>query len=378
MIIYNLMDIARKLKIDFDGITSKIEHNGQKGDTREELLKESLAQFIPQKYSIGNGIIVDSNLVQSKQQDFIIYDGFNSPLMLKKQSMQVVPIESVYCTIEIKSTLTKTELEKCVANIKSVRELEKVCLQTSAIVYENANNTIGFVFAYTSDSSLDTIYENLVEMNKLIEPHHQISGICILDKGLILNVSKNGMNQLELYPNKNSTLCCSDNPLENNLYLFYLLILQHLNISKLLPPDLIKYAEKQNAFNIRSHMKIELLPDDGKVNIMDGLTFDVKDVKKINEIHSRMTPFFNGNCSEQETEKHLVENIIPMLETFSKYQTVGGVIGGNNNEPILPSDFEFIKTTYCKKTNNEKITEEELVKYNNLITSFVSKKDSTN
>lgn len=354
MFVYNLMDMAKKLKIDFDGITSKIEHNGQKGDIREELLKDSLTQFLPQKYSIGNGIIVDSNQSQSKQQDFIIYDRFNSPLMLKKQTMQVVPIESVYCTIEIKSTLTKSELEKCVANIKSVRALEKVCLQTSPIIYENANNTIGFVFAYTSDSSLDTIYENLVEMNKSIEPHHQISGICVLDKGLILNVSKNGMNQLELYPNVNTTLCCSDNPLENNLYLFYLLVLQHLNISRLVPPDLIKYADKQNAFNIRPHMKIDLLPDDGKVNVMEGLTFDVKDVKKINEINSRMVPFFNGSLNKEEEEKNIVENIIPMLDTLGKYQNIGGVLSSNGDEEILPSDFDFIETIYDKKMKNEK------------------------
>ena len=42
MFIYNLEDIAKKLKIDFDGITKQIVHNGVKGSAREDLLKDYL------------------------------------------------------------------------------------------------------------------------------------------------------------------------------------------------------------------------------------------------------------------------------------------------------------------------------------------------
>ncbi len=45
MFIYNLEDIAKKLKIDFDGITKQIVHNGVKGSAREDLLKDYLKNY---------------------------------------------------------------------------------------------------------------------------------------------------------------------------------------------------------------------------------------------------------------------------------------------------------------------------------------------
>ena len=62
MFIYNLEDIAKKLKIDFDGVTRQIEHNGVKGSAREDLLKDYLRDLLPNKYSISSGIIIDFNL----------------------------------------------------------------------------------------------------------------------------------------------------------------------------------------------------------------------------------------------------------------------------------------------------------------------------
>lgn len=72
MFIYNLEDVAKKLKIDFEGITKQIQHNVVKGSAREDLLKDYLKKLLPEKYSISSGIIIDNNQKQSKQQNFII------------------------------------------------------------------------------------------------------------------------------------------------------------------------------------------------------------------------------------------------------------------------------------------------------------------
>lgn len=125
MFIYNLQEMAKNLQSDYEKLSSKIAHNGLKGTVREEKLKEYITKLFPTKYAIGNGIIVDSNETQSKQQDFIIYDNFNSPKLMETESVQIVPIESVYATIEVKSTLTINELEKCINNIRSVKTLKK-------------------------------------------------------------------------------------------------------------------------------------------------------------------------------------------------------------------------------------------------------------
>ena len=114
MFIYNLEDIAKKLKIDFDGVTKQIEHNGVKGSAREDLLKKYLRDLLPNKYSISSGIVIDFNQNQSKQQDFIIHDAFNCPSFFKTESNTILPVESVYATIEIKSCLNYDTLKQSV------------------------------------------------------------------------------------------------------------------------------------------------------------------------------------------------------------------------------------------------------------------------
>ena len=52
MFIYNLEDIAKKLKIDFDGITKQIVHNGVKGSAREDLLKDKAKNCNDFEYKI--------------------------------------------------------------------------------------------------------------------------------------------------------------------------------------------------------------------------------------------------------------------------------------------------------------------------------------
>lgn len=316
MFIYNLKAMADKLRIDCDDVISRINHNGEKGTAREEILKKYLADFLPLKFSIGNGIVVDSNEKQSKQQDFVIYDGFNSPLMLKMQTMQVIPIESVYSCIEVKSNLSKKELLKCADNIKSVLELQKCCLINTPLTTVNTNKTIGVVFAYTSSLKLDTIYKNLYEINQSIPPEHQISIICILDKGLIFNVAKLGLNKLELYPNGESVLACSDNDLDNNLYSFYLMLLQHLNLTNLLPPDLIKYAEKANAFKIQPHMEVELLPDDSILEISGGPQLLGDDIKKISSTQPIFSKFLSGGKLSAEESKDMVETLNILVKSL--------------------------------------------------------------
>lgn len=143
-----LMSVSKKMQIDFEGITSKIQHNGEKGTARENILEEYLKCYIPEKYCFSKGTIVDCKDVQSRQVDIIIHDKFLTPYLVDMDGTKIVPIESVYGVVEVKSTLTKEELRKCVKNIESVRKLEKKT--TSGYSFPTA----GMVFAYDSDASL--------------------------------------------------------------------------------------------------------------------------------------------------------------------------------------------------------------------------------
>jgi len=71
-----------------------------------------LNYFIPDRYGIGSGVIVNSYGNQSKQWDIIIYDKDILPPFVFEMSRGMFPAETVLAVIEVKSKLTKAELIK--------------------------------------------------------------------------------------------------------------------------------------------------------------------------------------------------------------------------------------------------------------------------
>ena len=270
MLLYNIESIAKKLQSDSE-VLSHIEHMATRGAGREDKLRLYIKDLLPQKFSVGNGIITDVNGTQSKQQDFFVYDAFNSPVFLKYETSIVIPVESVYATVEIKSTLNKNTLSQSINNIKSVKELKISALINSPFIPNYHNQIFGSIFAYTSENKIETIASNLQELCKSVPKSNQPSIICILDQGNIINVDKNGLKQICTMPSEQTTWCITKNKEEINLYVFYLLLQQHLNTTKNFPPDLLAYANNSHALDgLQLVVPKEILPDDASISLGDA------------------------------------------------------------------------------------------------------------
>ena len=59
MLLYNIESMAKKMAIEYQEVTSHIEHMGVRGASRENVLREYIKQLLPQKYAVGNGVITD-------------------------------------------------------------------------------------------------------------------------------------------------------------------------------------------------------------------------------------------------------------------------------------------------------------------------------
>lgn len=349
MFIYNLEDIAKKLKIDFDGITKQIVHNGVKGSAREDLLKDYLKKLLPEKYTISSGIIIDNNQSQSKQQDFIIHDAFNCPSFFQTDSNTILPIESVYATIEIKSTLDYSTLEQSVKNVESVRKLYK--LPNRNIIRNQYDNfyPLGFVFAYSSNYSLEQIQKKLFELNQSVDSKHQVSIICILDKGLIFNVQKNNVKDVTLIPSNDTLLARSDSNIENTLYSFYLFLLEYINNVHIQVPSLIEYARKNNAFKVSINIPSELIPDDAVYK--EGL-IELKygDARKMLRLNNKYPNLFNGKMTYEEMFNYLKDDFIPLCKMQAEIAKVKQhkkiTIYGYEFSPEKFSEFENYALNY--------------------------------
>lgn len=300
MLLYNIEAMAQKMDIECNSIASHIEHMGLRGSHRENILKKYIGQLLPQKFSVGTGIIVDVKGTQSKQQDFFIYDAFNSPVFLNMESSSVVPVESVYATVEIKSKLTKETLRQSVDNIKSVKELELTMLKNSVFIPAQHNFILGSVFAYSSDIDIDTIGKNLDEFCKDMAPQVRPSMVCVFDQGIIINVGKNEITQIHTIPTEKTMWAISKNTKELNYYLFYLVLQQHLNTAKNFPPDLFRYAEASHALDgMQVRIPFDMIKDDMSINMGNSPLSGVE-LRSMAEATKVIGKFFSNQITERD------------------------------------------------------------------------------
>lgn len=294
--------VSKKMQIDFEEITSKIQHNGEKGTARENILQEYLKSYIPEKYSFSKGTIVDCKDVQSKQIDIIIHDKFLTPYLVDMNDTKIIPIESVYGVIEVKSTLSKDELRKCVKNIESVRKLQKKTISDYNFP------TAGMVFAYNSDASLEAIYKNLNELSEDVDIDKRISCVCVLNKGVIIPVDKNGLRNVTLFPNVNTVYGIFNNT-DDALLLFYLILSQILNSITIFPPDMVAYAQSTDLLDTTFSIPADYVPDDGIINVMDNMVR----ISEINNLKDCGQRLLSGKLKKDEFMENIFGTYIPLL-----------------------------------------------------------------
>lgn len=107
------------------GVAKHIPHPGEKGDDTELNWLDMLRGFLPSRYEVDKGFVIDGEGNLSDQIDIVIYDRYYSPLILKRDSTLYIPAESVYAVIEIKQSLSKEHIEYAGSKAKSVRKLKR-------------------------------------------------------------------------------------------------------------------------------------------------------------------------------------------------------------------------------------------------------------
>jgi len=105
-------------------INNLITHPGEKGKLNENVLIELLKKFLPSKYSIGSGFVIDGEGRISKQFDIIIYDNFYNSSFLAQKTIGLFPIEIVYLVIQVKTSLTHKEIKSSIKNLESLKILK--------------------------------------------------------------------------------------------------------------------------------------------------------------------------------------------------------------------------------------------------------------
>lgn len=225
--------INEQMIIDFEKKTNQLEHLGDRGVARENVLKDFLEQYLPKKYAISKGEIVDSEGNRSKQCDLIIYDHLSCPILYVSKDSQIFPAESVYAVIQVKSVLNTHEVESSINNIKSVKMLNR----------ENGP-IAGIVFGYKADTKINPMVKLTERIRKINAPGSSRQFVdlwTVLDNGLICLIGE----QLKITANKEKqvrmlTYIELDEP--PVLLWFYTYLLELLDEQKIISPNLVEYS----------------------------------------------------------------------------------------------------------------------------------------
>jgi len=104
----------------------KLIHPGEYGAYREELAKKWLEMYVPKKFGIGSGFVINSRGSISTQCDIVIYDKMTTPKIENVNNQRFFPIETVSCVGEIKSDINSIGILNSylikLAEIKKMRE----------------------------------------------------------------------------------------------------------------------------------------------------------------------------------------------------------------------------------------------------------------
>lgn len=156
----DLMAKAKKSRI--------IGHNLEKGLGNEEAIRSVLRDFLPRRYGVAKGKVINDSGQTSAHVDVILYDAINFPtLFVDEHRNQILPIESVYGVIEVKTTLTSTLLKEAFKNLHSIyllKERENLSRNphvTSCPPYLR-------VLAFKDKRTLTTVCEAVQQINKTV------------------------------------------------------------------------------------------------------------------------------------------------------------------------------------------------------------------
>ncbi|HKV77604.1 MAG TPA: DUF6602 domain-containing protein [Candidatus Sulfotelmatobacter sp.] len=183
------MQAARRLKSDFDYVRGTNPHSATKGSEAEKVLREFLNKHLPQRFRAATGILIDINNALSKQTDIIIYDALSSPVYRFSEEAMILPVDTVASVIEVKSRLTSDELADAYKKIASVKALKK---RPSSEMDRGAtgselkmSSTLGVIFAFTSDISLETVAEKMATLNLEVDSQLWPDMVIVLDVGTL-------------------------------------------------------------------------------------------------------------------------------------------------------------------------------------------------
>ena len=132
--------LREALSLEQNVLRSKLElskrsivHDATLGEVNENHFIDVLRRYLPNRYCVDSGFVIDSFGHTSDQIDAIVFDRVYTPTLLDQYGHLFVPAEAVYGVFEVKPSFNKEYLNYAADKAASVRKLHRTSAEVSAI-----------------------------------------------------------------------------------------------------------------------------------------------------------------------------------------------------------------------------------------------------
>lgn len=246
-----------------------VKHPRDVGAIRETLLRRFLSEsgHLPRRYGVSRASfrVASTSGHLSREIDIALFDPLDSiSLMRREDVFEVLPVESVYGVIQVKSRLTARELDSALENIASFKALDPI---TPAVVESvgrpKSQRGFGIIFAY------ETELDGYAICNKVLEFCEKNPSSLWPNAIVILNAGVYGIGSDQEYCWRNEDLTRLIKPTVHGLpeqgdtlFEFHSLLVSLLRATSVSEPSLERYyrlplvsGKQSYSFTLGAHVE---------------------------------------------------------------------------------------------------------------------------
>src|SRR3989339_81949 len=164
--LFNALDCEMRQKL-----SSKIDeiyHPSAKGSEAELNWIGLLRNYLPERYSVDSGFVVDHEGNISEQIDVIIYDRHFTPFIFRGENIVYIPAEGVYAVFEVKPELNKANYDYAVKKLNSVKHLKRTSASFVHILGKDKKELFDVMGGIlTKENGSQSVYEGLKSGSEL-------------------------------------------------------------------------------------------------------------------------------------------------------------------------------------------------------------------
>jgi hypothetical protein len=116
--------VVQRLQAEVDVFARLVRHYPTQGQENEAALARLLRAFVPRRFGVGTGMVIDRHDRYSRQTDIVLFEQADEPAILAQTTQLLHPIEGVRACIEVKTRLRADSTDDCRVKKSALCELE--------------------------------------------------------------------------------------------------------------------------------------------------------------------------------------------------------------------------------------------------------------